>query len=824
MFSQEPKLSVIPEPQEVIFYEARFNINLDTKIVVGEGSDASDYFTAQQLNEHLQELTGMKLNVLKESEVSNWSKIIFFGKLEQSKKSKELVKNSNFTSLMEIGQEGYFLQISDSLVVVIANSSQGLYYGCMTLNQLILKADDQLYISGVTIYDWPAFQFRGISDDISQGQISRLGNFKKIIRFLSQYKMNTYMLYINDMFQFENHPKIAEGHGALSKIDVAELEAFAKKYHVQIIPIFDTLAHLENILMLPEYRSLAEFPGSTTLNPAKEEIYQLLDELIFEISEAFSSPYLHIGGNGSNQLGWSASKDLIKNSGQATVYAAHYKRVYEIAKNYGKQVMMYGEMILSNPTILYQIPEDVIFVDYQNQVQESYPSLEVFLRTGRKFMVSPSLWNWQRMFPDYFEAFSNIKNLIQSGFKAGAVGAITANWNDLGGSSFREYNWYGYAFASECSWYPNSVEIEKFNKKFFPNFFGTKTLEPELIYTLLMELGDQALWHELWRHPFLPPTNYKQPLYKRIHELKTKTSQVIQLIDSFLNVAIRNKDHIDYLKFAAEQGALIAKKYETVKEIEQFSQSIYENEGNHGTNKIIDKCLEMVEDLNQIVENYQLLWLRSYRKEALPLLLDLYGLQIDYWQEKIEQIQTGRFSNNPKLESQWIYHPSGAIGNPEQCVPHAFFRKTFEVTPGFRKAYLQAIADTHLKLYLNGGFLDEVIDSKTRSIKIESQRIKVWDITALLQPGKNVIAVEAWNYAPKSSAGINIYSEIEYELGKTIKLKSDAYWKTSIQEENDWRMLAFFDVQWINAVPQERNIIITKPNFKTGRPSRIEWN
>ncbi|MFQ5865739.1 MAG: glycoside hydrolase family 20 zincin-like fold domain-containing protein [bacterium] len=822
--AQEPRLSIIPEPQEVILYESDFEINLETKIVLGEGSDEADIFTAGQLTERLQELAGIQLEVLKESEVSNWSKIVFFGKLDQSPKAREMANRGNFTALMEIGQEGYFLQSSDSLVVITANTSQGLYYGCMTLGQLVHKEGDKLYVSGVTIYDWPAYQFRGISEDMSQGQIPKFEYFKKIVRFLGQYKMNTYMLYVNDMFQFEHHPKIAEGQGALTKSEVVELEAFANKYHVQIIPVFDAFAGMENILLLPEYRFLAEFPGAASLAPAKEETYQLLDELIFEISEAFSSPYLHIGGHGVRHLGGGQdSKNLVQNNDLAVVYARHYKRVSEIVRNYNKQVMMLGDMIVSSPTILYQIPEDVIFVHCQNQAWETHPSVENFSWAGRRFLVSPSLWNGRRIFPDYLEAFSNIRNLLQSGVEAGALGAITATCNDLASAAFGEYNWYGYAFAAECSWSPKSVSIAKFNKKFFPQFFGNDTLEPELIYTLLMELADQALWQKLWRHPFLPATESNHIPLKGVHKLKTQMSQVMQLIDSFSKIAIRNKDNLDYLKFAAEQGAWIAKKYEIVKDVRQFCENFYKEEGDREVNRIIDKCLEMVEDLNQILENLQLLWLRNYHKEGLPLLVNLYGYQIDYWQEKIEQIQRGHLSESPVLASQWVYHPSIEFGGSEQSVPHAYFRKTFEILPGFKKAYLQAIADSHLKVYLNGGFLDEVIDSETHSLKVESQRVKMWDISALLQPGKNVIAVEAWNYVPNRSAGLNIYGEIQYELGKTIKLKSDSYWKVSTDEENNWRKLGFFDVQWLNAVPSKRDLVVTEPSFDTGRPSRIEW-
>jgi hypothetical protein len=822
LFAQDSQLPVIPEPQDVIIYESNFEIDLGTKIVLGEGSDEADIFTAGQLNERLQEFSGIRLNILKESEVTNWSKIIFLGKLEQSPKAREIAEDANFTELMGIGQEGYFLQTSDSLVVITANTSQGLYYGSMTLNQLIHQEGEKLYVSGVTIYDWPALQFRGISADISHGQIPKVEYFKRIIRFLGQYKMNTFMLYINDMFQFKSHPKIAEGQGALTKNEVAELEAFAKKYHVQIIPVFDALALMENLLSLPEYRHLAKFPGAASLDPFKEETYQLLDELIFEISEAFSSPYLHIGGPGAQQIGRHANDEAAENRKFVFDYAGHYKRVYDIAKSYNKQVMMFGEMILSDPKVLYQIPEDVTFVNNDKRVRDIYANVENFSRTGRKFMVSPSLWSCGRIFPDFFAAFSNIKNLIQAGVEAGALGAIVADYNDFGGTTFVEYNWYGYAFAAEYSWSPKVVNINTFNKKFFPQFFGTDTLEPELIYTLLTELADHTLWQELWRHPFLSPSQSKQITPKQVHRLQTQMPQVIQLIDSFSKIANRNKDHLDYLKFAAEQAAWIAKKYEIAKEVKQFSTDFYQNDRAQNVNEVINKCLEMVEDLNEILENFQLLWLRNYRKEGLPLLLDLYGNQIDYWQEKIEQIQRGHLSENPLLDSQWIYHPFVESSGSQESVPHAYFRKTFEVLPGFKRAYLQAIADSHVKIYLNGGFLDEVVDGEAHSLKAESQRVKMWDMTALLNPGKNVIAVEAWNYVPNKSAGLNIYGEIEYELGKTVELKSDSYWKTSTQEENNWRALGFFDIQWLNAVPKTRDLIITKPNFSTGRPSRVE--
>ncbi|MFQ5750962.1 MAG: family 20 glycosylhydrolase, partial [bacterium] len=519
------------------------------------------------------------------------------------------------------------------------------------------------------------------------------------------YKMNTLMIYLGNRFRFENLPNIAKDRAALSKTEVTEIETFAKDFHIQIIPIIETLTNMEEILLLPEFRDLAEFPGATSITPLKEASYQLLNEIIFEIAAAFHSPYLHIGGRGSHQIGWHASKKEVENNGLDFVLAEHYKRIIEIVQKYDKQVLMSADLILSNPVLLYQLPQDILFIDTKRQINESNLVPEVFKRGDRKYMVAPILSNGQSILPNYFTALFTIKNVIKDGFTSGALGAIAANCNEVNGFTFQENNYYGYAFTAECAWSPLSANLDKFNEKYFTQFYGIHTQEPELIYSLLMDIAEQAAWDEIWQYPFYHTNKTTQKSYKRIYILKSRMQQVLQLIESVSRQSIRHKEDLDYLKFAAEQSAWLGKKIETVNEIAHFSKRFPEIPTNSEEKEIMDLCYQLVEDLNLIEEKLQLHWLRSYQVEHLPQILDLYGLQIDYWQDIITQIQTGQFYYDPLLESQWIYHPVPQKNNLEQNSSHAFFRKTFDVAPGFKKAYLQAIADSYLKVYINGGFL-----------------------------------------------------------------------------------------------------------------------
>lgn len=818
--AQDYVIPVIPQPQQVFLFDAGFKIDPDCRIVLGKGNAEAERFAAEQINEQLQEEVGFRLTIANEEDISTWNKIIFLGNLKQSGKARELANQANFATMIEIGQQGYFFQSTDSLIVILANSSQGIFYGCMTLNQLLQSQNAPIEIQGMTVYDWPDLSLRGIRDDLSHGQIPNPDEFERLIRFLSRYKMNVYMPQILGAFPFASHPDITGDLDVPDKAGWSDLVAFAQKYYIDIIPVLPTLGHMESILGIPEYHDLAEFPGASILSPAKEEVYLFLEDLIAEVSKTFDSRYLHIGGCDGHQIGWGENGNLYDLQQKSFIIADHYIRVAEIARKYGKQVLLDSEMLAENPGVLAQIPDDIMMVDWV--ADDTRNDLTLLSRSGRQFMVGAHLTTRGGFFPDYLGSFPALQQATEQGHRVRATGAISANPTRVG-VGFRELDYYGYAFTGESAWTTNKAEIAFFNQTFFRQFFGSGKADPQVVYTLLMELSDPTSQKEFFRHPFLPPLLSSEQMSRKIYSLKTSMQLITEMIDALSNELIENEEHLDYLRFAAEQGALLAKKLESEQRIDEITRQGYPAANDATNSPISDICLEMVEDLNQTMEHLQLLWLRQYRRDGLAHLLDLYGQQVDYWQEKMTQVQSGHLVVDPKLESQWIYPPNPRVNKKTGEIGPMFFRKTFEVQPRFKQAYLQAMADSHIKIYLNGGFLDEVVDASRLTPEIQGAVVKVWDITSLLQPGKNVIAIEARQYQPGRSPGLNLYCEVEYELDNPIQIYSDPYWKTCDHEEPNWRKLGFYDVQWLNAVSGDRAFVIIKPNFKTGRPSRIEW-
>jgi len=103
-----------------------------------------------------------------------------------------------------IKKEAYRLVITENSIEIIYSTPPGAYYGFVTLTELIRHSPVNLQC--VEIEDYPVMSVRGVTDDISRGQIPSLSGFKNIIKRLSLLKYNLYMPYIEDSFKFESHP------------------------------------------------------------------------------------------------------------------------------------------------------------------------------------------------------------------------------------------------------------------------------------------------------------------------------------------------------------------------------------------------------------------------------------------------------------------------------------------------------------------------------------------------------------------------------------------------------------------------------------------
>ena len=133
-------------------------------------------------------------------------------------------------------------------------------------------------------------------------------------------------------------------------------------------------------------------------------------------------------------------------------------------------------------------------------------------------------------------------------------------------------------------------------------------------------------------------------------------------------------------------------------------------------------------------------------------------------------------------DAQWIWKSPQA-----RAQERLFFRKTFEIGP-VESARVHGTADNRFVLFVNG----------QEAARSDDWTAPVWvDLKPYLQPGRNVLAVEAQN--EDGPAGLLLRFLIRTADGKSLSFGTDASWKVSDRSEKGWEESGFADAAWAAA-------------------------
>ena len=374
----------------------------------------------------------------------------------------------------KLRQEDHNLNITPETITITASATAGLCHGTQTLCQLIRANTTDKHLPCLTILDYPSIRWRAFQDDLTRGPSTTLNNLQRQVALGAGLKMNLFAYYMEYQYAFEKHPSIGPKDGSLTPQELRSLVTFAKPYNVQILGSQQSFAHLNRVLT-PEkgYDHLRETPNIIT--PAKEETYQFLNDLYAEVVPLLTLPFFNICCDETQGLGTGPAKDLVAKIGEGGVYVQHMKRLHALLRdNYGKRMMMWGDIILRHQGELSDIPTDTIMLTWGYEPLQSFDHrIAPFVQGGYEFFVCPGVSCWNRILPDFNKAVTNIQNFVRDGARFGALGVLNTAWDD-NGENFNAPNWHGYAWGAECAWNASATSIEAFNRRIGAVLFGEK--------------------------------------------------------------------------------------------------------------------------------------------------------------------------------------------------------------------------------------------------------------------------------------------------------------------------------------------------------------
>ena len=402
-------------------------------------------------------------------------------------------------------REGYVLEISRAGIRVASKAEQGLFYGMMTAEQLLESARVHKLnaIPCARIADWPALEMRGFHEDYGRDQLPTVEDHKRTVRTLAQFKMNTHLWFIeSDHFVYKFDPALGESHDRFTFDELREVAEYAKNYYIEVIPVVELLAHMENTLSNPKYQHLAEKEGAGTICPTCEESVQFVQNLINEIAPNFPGKYFHCALDESQVVGEGKSAGAVKEKGIERVYADYYTRLDDTVKANGKTMMMYADIVLNHPGVIPMLPRDIVMMYWDYAVKDDHPGLDSLVKSGFTTVSLSGMWDWVNLYPMYAYSLKNIEQIAAKTAQQKALGTFVSNWGDwnLGaaGANLSEVTYYGAVYCGAQGWKPEHIPADAYSSAFAAQFFAGGPDDVGEALTLLAKSQGDKLAYTQW--------------------------------------------------------------------------------------------------------------------------------------------------------------------------------------------------------------------------------------------------------------------------------------------------------------------------------------
>ncbi|HEY3655008.1 MAG TPA: family 20 glycosylhydrolase [Steroidobacteraceae bacterium] len=240
-----------------------------------------------------------------------------------------------------LGPEAYWLEVTPQGIIVSATGGAGLFYGAVTLWQLLTPAGGSVAVPAQIIRDAPAYPWRGLMLD-SARHFQSAAFVRSLIDEMAMHKMNVLHWHLTDdqgwRLEIRKYPRLtaigawrtpatfspreqppADSYGGFyTQSEVRGIVAYAANRHVRIVPEIDMPGHAQAAIAAypelgvpaPDRAPLAvsaKWGVHSHLFNLEPATFAFLEDVLDEVMELFPSNCIHIGGDEAVKNEWQES-------------------------------------------------------------------------------------------------------------------------------------------------------------------------------------------------------------------------------------------------------------------------------------------------------------------------------------------------------------------------------------------------------------------------------------------------------------------------------------------------------------------------------------
>ncbi|MEI6424994.1 MAG: family 20 glycosylhydrolase, partial [Lentisphaerota bacterium] len=287
----------------------------------------------------------------------------------------------------------------------------------------------------------------GIQIDLKYNMYEK-GYLLDLLDKIKSYGINTILLEYEDKFPYRKYPFLK----ADDAFTPAELKAFlhkARSNNLRVIPLVQSLSHMEFALDHPELAHLSEAPDiPTQICPSNPESVEFIFDLIREVLEYHQEDeFFHCGADETWFLGtcgkcadWKSEKGIIK------MWAEHEKKILDFVIGQGKRPIVWDDIFWKDFESInsVDIPKQTVLMCWNYNITslrsksdsndsefggsgELLKQIGIYRNAGYDCIGCPCC-NYGQIFPRHSTSLANTKVWAQKSASSDMLGVINSSW------------------------------------------------------------------------------------------------------------------------------------------------------------------------------------------------------------------------------------------------------------------------------------------------------------------------------------------------------------------------------------------------------------
>ncbi|MHC4716094.1 MAG: family 20 glycosylhydrolase, partial [Planctomycetota bacterium] len=171
------------------------------------------------------------------------------------------------------------------------------------------------------------------------------------VRRLPGWGINTLLIEYEDKFPFRKYPFL-QAEGAFTDAELDEFLAAARGVGLRVIPLVQSLSHLEFALSHEQLAHLRETPAiPTQINPRNPEAAAFVNDLIDEMLAFHTADeFFHVGGDEAWHLGHNEqNRSYVRRLGKVRAWAEHEGPILRRLVSLGKRPIVWDDVFWRKP-------------------------------------------------------------------------------------------------------------------------------------------------------------------------------------------------------------------------------------------------------------------------------------------------------------------------------------------------------------------------------------------------------------------------------------------------------------------------------------------